>query len=340
MRVMNRQKAVMPNRVVCSFAVLLCLSLGSAVAEKRAPQGVKATVVRETKLYVQPNATADRVATVTPGREMVIVEHSGKWLRVFANTDVEITHEEDTPVFGTEVETPPVSGWLEDKGVIAADTPKGDQVLYGEAATVEELASEPHAPHRAAQDARLMYRRVVEMFPQSPRAPEAMWRAADIRWQLQKADVFSRPSAHEKENYLREQLNEDEMKKIQKQFPRTKWADLAAYDMIDNKLCGDWQGSEKCPEKEADIYMKYVEEHADSPKTPEALYKAAWRLAAAGDMWTADDQGKKADEDRGHAKDIAGRLQTKYPDSDYAARAAGLVYKLEQGIPIYGSDLE
>ena len=38
------------------------------------------------------------------------------------------------------------------------------------------------------------------------------------------------------------------------------------------------------------------------------------------------------------AKDLAGRAQAKYADSDYAARAAGLVYKMEQQIPIYGND--
>jgi hypothetical protein len=179
---------------------------------------------------------------------------------------------------------------------------------------------------------------VVDLFPQSPRAAEAMWRAADIRWQLQRADSFSRPSAHEKENYLREQMDESEMKKIQKLYPHTKWADLAAYDQIDNKICGDWQGSEKCPEKEAEIYAKYAEEHPDSPKAPQALYEAAWREASAGDMYQADNDDKRAGEARAHAKDLAGRLQTKYAESEYAARGAGLIYKMEQQIPIYGSD--
>ena len=161
--------------------------------------------------------------------------------------------------------------------MIAADTPNGDEVLFGIAANMEELASEPHPPKTAAQEARLLYRRVAEMFPQSKYAGQAAWRAADIGWQLQKEDVFSLPSAHEKENYLREQIDETEMKKIEKKYPGTKWADLAAYDMLDNKICGDWQGSEKCPEKESELYLKYADDHPDSPKAAEALYKAAWR---------------------------------------------------------------
>jgi len=68
-------------------------------------------------------------------------------------------------------------------------------VLMGEAANQESLASDPRGPVNAAQSARLLYRRLAEIFPNSPLAPEAAWRAADILWQLQKADAASRPSA-------------------------------------------------------------------------------------------------------------------------------------------------
>jgi hypothetical protein len=57
-------------------------------------------------------------------------------------------------------------------------------------------------------------------------------------------------------------------------------------------------------------------------------------------MWVADGEEKKAAQDRSAATDLAGRLQAKYPQSDYAARGAGLVYKVQQSIPIYGSDRE
>lgn len=334
----------MRNKSLQSFVALVALSLCirySFADKKQLKQaGTLATAIRETQLFVMADSSSEKLANVTPGREMVVVEKSGQWLRVFANTDVEESHAQDAPVFGQEAAPPPISGWTPVKGVIAADTPNGDAVLFGVAANTEELASEPHPPKRAAQDARLLYRRLVEMFPQSKYAAESAWRSADIRWQLEKEDAFSRPSAHEKENYLRQQLDEDEMKKIQKLYPGSKWADLAAYDMIDNKICGDWQGSEKCPEKESELYLKYVEEHPESPKAAEALYKAAWRQAAASDMYTADNEDKKAEAARSRAKDVAARLQSKYPQTDYAPRAAALVYKLEQGIPIYGVDRE
>jgi hypothetical protein len=335
-------QTTMGNKVFSFFLVLLVTTY--AFSQKKMPQesppknGTKATLVRVANLYVQPDESADRVAIIAPGREMVIAERSGHWLRVFANIDAPESRKADEPVMEQDQQVIPISGWMLDKGIVDTNTPHGDSILFGEAISAEDAASEAHPPPGAALETRLLYRRVVEMFPQSPLTPEAMWRAADVRWQLQKADASTLPSAHEKENYLREQMDEDEMKKIEKYFPHTRWADFAAYDRIDNKLCGDWQGSEKCPEKEADIYLKYVNDHPDSPRAAEALYKAAWRMAAAGDMWTADNDGHKAQEARTRATDIANQLQSKYAQSEYAARAASLIYKVQQGIAIYGSD--
>ena len=41
-----------------------------------------------------------------------------------------------------------------------------------------------------------------------------------------------------------------------------------------------------------------------------------------------------------HAADIAQQLETKYPKSEEAALAADLVYKMQSGIPVYGSQRE
>jgi outer membrane protein assembly factor BamD (BamD/ComL family) len=331
--------------ILASLLLLACAA--PALAQKPLPRqqmpknGTLATLVREANLYANPDDSTDGpIADLLPGRELVVVERNGKWLRVFANTDVPDTRQADRPVFGSETEAQPISGWIVDKGVVDVNTAHGDLVLFGTADNLEQQAAVPDPPPHIAQEARLLYRRVVIMYPQSPWVAEAMYRAADIRWQIQKADASTLPSAHEKENYLREQMDEDEMRKVIKYFPGTRFADLAAFDLIDNKLCGDWQGSEKCPEQETNYYLKYVDEHPDSPNAAEALYAAIWRQAAAGDMWTADGDHKRADEDRGHAKAIFDRLQQKYPQSAYSARAASLIYKIDQSIAVYGSSRE
>jgi hypothetical protein len=325
----------------------LCVALPAASEKKpQKPQqqvkplaGPRAAALRVTWLYVAPDPTSEKVSRVQIGREMVVAEKSGPWLRVYANTDIEeMMDQKDTPEFGTDETPPPVSGWMDAKGVVIETTPGGDTVLMGEAANQEALASDPRGPAKAAQNARLLYRRLVEMFPNSPLVPEAAWRAADIQWQLQKADASTRPSAKEKEAFLRDQMDEDELKKVVKYYPHTRPGDFAAYELIENKLCGDWQGQEKCPEKESEYYEKYAAEYPDGARTAQALYQAVYRQAVLVDMYAADGNDKKSTESRNHAHELAARLKEKFPQTESAWRAAALVYKLDEGIPVYGID--
>ena len=331
--------------VVAGLAVVFAVAPAGAEKQKKDNivkpiAGPRAAALRVTTLYVSPDTSAAKVDRVQIGREMVVAEKSGPWLRVYANTDIEeIQEQKDTPDFGSDETPPPISGWIEARGVVVETTAGGDRVLMGAAANQEMLASDPRGPAKAAQSARLLYRRVVEMFPNSPLAAEAAWRAADIEWQIEKADAASRPSARERDPYLRDLMDEDEMKKVIKFYPHTRPAALAAYELLDNKLCGDWQGQEKCPLKESEVYEKYADEYPDGPKTAQALYQAAYRQAVLKDMYAADGNEKKSEDARNHARELAARLKEKFPDTDSAWRAAALVYKLDEGIPVYGNDL-
>src|SRR5580698_6089590 len=99
-----RLTIVMRNLRISLSAVLLMAAVAGASAQKRMPQeqmpknGPKATLVRVANLYAQPDEAGDRVAQITPGREMVVVERSGHWLRVFANIDAPESRTADQPV--------------------------------------------------------------------------------------------------------------------------------------------------------------------------------------------------------------------------------------------------
>jgi hypothetical protein len=335
---------VMHSHFRAFHLVALCLVLSALplAAQKKKDQiqkpmaGPRATALRVTWLYVSASLDSQKVDRVQVGRELVVAEKSGNWLRVFANTDIEEEHSADEPIFDTSDVPPPISGWMQAKGIVIENTPNGDQILMGAAADQEALASDPRGPLNAARTAHLLYRRLAEMFPNSPLAAEAAWRAADILWQIQKADAASRPSAKEQAPYLREQIDEDPLKHVIKNYPHTRQADLAAFELIDNKLCGDWQGQEKCPEKESEIYEKYASEHPDGPRTAQALYLATYRQAVLKDMYAADENDKKSQAAHDHARELAARLREKFPQSDYTARATMLVFKLDQDIPVYG----
>jgi hypothetical protein len=171
-------------------------------------------------------------------------------------------------------------------------------------------------------------------------AGQALYRAADIRWQVERIDVMSRPSAKERDPGLREGMNEDWMKQVMKRFPGTKWADLAAFHLIENKLCGDWQGTSKCPDKEADHYEKYATDRPGSPAAPEALYQAAKRRAALVDIYKTDEQPKKAEESKAKTIALTQRIISQYPQSDWAARAQRLMFLVQQDVPTFGNAVE
>ena len=338
------------------FSYLLrCLVMGVTVAmlpiadaagqakgqKQNYDRAARATVLHDANVYVAADADAQKVSLVTPGHEVVVVERSAPWVKVFANTDVGDDANEDDrnkPEFGDDANVTPASGWIRDKGVVGPTTAGGDAILYGSAANFEEEAAHPHAPKGAAGAAHLLYKRVAEYFPDSPLAPEAAWRAADIRWQIDKLDISTLPSAKEQEAYLRPQLYEGELKKVMKTYPGSKFAAMAAFDLLDNKLCGDWQGLPKCPEMETGLYQKYAQQYPDGPKSAEALYNAVYRQGVVVTMYAVQEDRKRSQAAAQRTQALAQELKEKYPKSDYAARGVSIAFRVSQGIPIYGSD--
>jgi outer membrane protein assembly factor BamD (BamD/ComL family) len=223
---------------------------------------------------------------------------------------------------------------------VRASTANGDKILYGEAVASEQEASRRGGRKGADKDALRLYYRAAEYFPQSPLAGESLYRAADIRWQIDRADVFGRPSGRGDPRSRLYGIDEELMKQVIKKFPHTKWSDLAAYHLLDNKLCGDWQGESKCPEKEAEVYEKYAEEHPQSPVVAEALYNAAYRRSALIELYKNDGKSNHIGDAKAKAASLAQRIIANFPQSDWADRAQTLLYKLDQGIPTYGNTVE
>ncbi len=293
-------------------------------------------MLREGVIYVSPSADSAKLSNIGRGREVAVLEHAKGWVNVMGTVGAGYTPED--PENQTDRN---VTGWIEDKGVITTSTPDGDKVLFGEAFDCEMEASKRGGRRGAAQDAMRLYARIAEYFPQSPLAAESAYRAADIRWQIEAADAASRPSAHERDPALHYQIDEDSMRQVIKKYPHTKWADLAAYHLIANKLCGDWEAEAKCPEMEATLYLKYADEHPQSPKTPEALYKAAWRYSTLIEIYKTKQDPKKSDESTQRSLNIAKKLIAQYPnDTDWSNRAERLVYMVTNKMPTFGNTVE
>jgi hypothetical protein len=296
------------------FPLLLCASAFAATYRHGA-------MVREASIYVSPDPTSAKLGDVGRGREVIILESPRDWVHVEANVS----------------QTRTITGWVLNKGVIAADTPDGDKILFGEATDSEDEASHSRGRRGAAQDAMWVYHAVYELFPNSPLAGEALYRAADIRWQLDKVDIMTKPSAREQDAYLRGEIDDSWMKETIRKFPGTKWADLAAYELLDNKVCGDWQGASKCPEKETEIYEKYAAEHPQSPKAGQALYNAAWRQSALIEIYRTEEDRKKSDQAKARAIALAQKAMAQSTQGDWNARAQRLIYLVQNNIPTWGN---
>ena len=313
------------RRVTATCVVVSAMSMACMAAIER---GI---IIREGIIFVSPDPSSAKLSNISRGREVAVIEHAPGWVNVVGTVETDPDQETERNV----------TGWTVDKGVITTATPDGDKIIFGEAVDSEAEASRRGGRKGAAQDAMRLYARLAEYFPTSPLAAEALYRSADIRWQIDAIDAATRPSSKERDPSMKYQIDETYMKKVTKKFPGTKWADLAAYRLLDNKTCGDWAAESKCPELEAALYMKYADEHPQSPKTPEALYKAAWRYSALIVIYKSNNDGKKAADSTVRATSVAKKIMSQFPDNtDWSTRAQRLLYMVQNNMPTFGSTVE
>ena len=76
----------------------------------------------------------------------------------------------------------------------------------------------------------------------------------------------------------------------------------------------------------------------DAPKAAEALYNAVYRQGVLVTMYAVQEDRKRSQEAARRTQDLAQDLKQRYPNTDYAARATSVAFRVAQGIPIYGSD--
>lgn len=320
------------QQMLCVAAALTFVCLGLCGAATAAERG---TVIRQAIIYLGPDVNGGKMANIDRGQEAVVLERTPGWVHVIATlSDAAYNPDPEAP------NTRNVTGWILDKSYVSESVAKGDEILFGEAAACEDEASRIHGRKGAATDAKRLYYRVFDLFPKSPLAGEALYRAADIQWQLDRAEMQSRPSYKAENPQDRQPIDEQGMRLVHKKFPGSKWADMAAFEMLENKMCGEWAGASKCPEKEAEIYEKYANEHPASPNAAEAYYDAAYRWAALMTIYSGEGQSKKIPEAQKRAEEVAQKAIQKNASPEWNAKAERLLYMVEKNVPVYGNSVE
>ena len=211
----------------------------------------------------------------------------------------------------------------------------------GEAANQEALASDPRGPANAAQSARLLYRRVVEMFPNSPLVPEAAWRAADILWQIEKADASTRPSAQEKRSLPARpdgRGRAEEGHQALSPHPPGRSGRLRPHRQQALRRLAGRPSARRRNRK----FTKSTPPSIPTARAPRRLFtRPSTARPCSRTCMPPTAATRRADEAHNHAQELAAQAQrSSFPQSDYAWRAGALVYKLDEGVPVYGIDRE
>jgi hypothetical protein len=215
---------------------------------------------------------------------------------------------------------------MEAKGVVIETTPNGDQVLMGEAANQESLASDPRGPVNAAAE------RPAALPPPGGDVPQlaagARGRMARGRhlWQLQKADAAPRAlgqrarSLHARPDGRGR--TEEGHQALSAHPPGRSGRLRPDRQQALRRLAGLAQ----MPGEGIRIYEKYAAEYPDGPRTAQALYQAVYRQAVLTDMFAADGSDKKSDDAHNHARELAAKAERQVPASDFtvASRGAGV----------------
>lgn len=302
-----------PGAAVAAAMVLVAASLlaAQAPAVPTPESPVRAIAVEPAVLRVDPDPSSAVVGQVLPGQNVALLNLAHGFAQVFVMR----------------------SGWMLDKGLVRLTQPGGGEILFGAASQFEQRAEDASGQRVAAQNAARLYYSVYDNFPFSPLAGEALFRAAEIRWQLGLNDmpVVADPSQ-------RRFPDDSLLKRVRSKYPGTPWAARADFLLLQEKLtCGIWDSKPSCIGKEIDHYRDYLKKYPRGPRSAEAAYDIVYRDGAAWSLYRAGDHADagKAAHYRAAAIADAAAVQRDFPGTDWAAQAALIAFKIQQDIAVY-----
>jgi len=306
----------MRRRAAIATGVLLTALLAAFLAAKGAAGQSAVTLQKSVALvaapiYLSPDPASAHVGAVRPGEAVGVQSSAGNFVQVFTG----------------------VSGWMRNQGLVRLNNPQAPELIFGAAVGLEDQAESSAGQQQAALDAARLYLAIYDNFPQANRAAEALYRGAEIRWEISLDEMPKRRTPSE-----RQFPNHDELRRVIGKYPATPWAAWAAYQLlIEHFTCGDWVSKPECVGKEADTYHDYVKKYPNGPATARAAYDAVYREAIAWTLYSATgphhDSGKAAEYQRAVASDAAA-MSRLYTGTDWAAQAGFVAYTVGEGMPM------
>ncbi|MGH9481614.1 MAG: hypothetical protein ACRD1L_05930 [Terriglobales bacterium] len=291
----------------------LALALAAALGAQAAPLQ-KAVSLEPAAIYLGPDATSAKVGALRPGMDIGIQAVSGDFAQIFAGATG-------------------ISGWIPNQGYARLDDPAAPEVIFGAAVNYENQAEDAAGEQQAANDAARLYFSIYSDFPAAARAAEALYRSAEIPWELKLSQEPRRRSPSE-----RLFPDDSALRRVASKFPGTPWAARAQYQLlVEHFTCGDWVEKPECVEKEFNAYQDYVKKYPVSPVAAQAAYDALYRAAIAWTLYRAPGAHHDDGKARNFARQVssgADAMARLYPATDWTAQAALLAFKVDHNTPL------
>ncbi len=282
-------------------ALALCLA---AVGVAPAAPAERAVVTNNQRLYREARVESKAVGRITVGEEALVTGREGALI---------------------EVTLPDRVGWTLANGLVVVESnPRASGLLYDAAHTVAQEDS-PEAWRSAAR----LFRKAASLTPDGPYTPEALWRAAELTWRADLREIGPAAGSNV----------EKDLAALGRRYPKTSVAARAAFLLLRNTLCDDWDGTPGCPESEIGLISDYVGRHPGSPNGAEARYAIAYRHAALVEIYLQQGQphfsAEKAVEHKTKAGEAVAALAHQEGGTDWAARGERLLWSLENNLGVF-----
>ena len=141
---------------------------------------------------------------------------------------------------------------------------------------------------------------------------------------------------------MREQMDEDELKKVIKLYPHTRQADTGRLRPHRQQALRRLAGLAQMPGEGSRRSTRNTPTNIpDGPRTAQALYQAVYR-ASRPHRYVQRRRRRQKSRRCQQPRPRPGRPASKpsSPNPTTRLRAGALVYKLDQGVPVYGIDQE
>lgn len=295
-----------------TFRNVLTFSLGvgllapvAALGASPSTTSLRAVVTNDQRLYREARVESKTVGRIAVGEDATVIGREGTLLRITLPGER--------------------SGWTLANGIVVLDdNPRAAALLY-EAANEVARAESVEAWSAAAR----LFRKAATAASTGPYAPDAAWRAAELAWRAE----------HRRTGRISDAIKE--LEAVTRLFPKTRAAARAAYLLLRNELCEQWEGTPGCPLAEIGLISRYLEQYPDSEHAAELRYAIAYRHAALVEIYLQQPaphfSPERAVEHKAKAREAVEALVGKHAleAAAWAARGERLLWSLDNNIGVY-----